>query len=449
MPVDGRPDEPEGGQPRGSRRSRARALSRLVVVDLSPLRDSPGFRALFLGRIGSSVGRQVLVVATALQVFDLTGSSLDVGLLGAVQLVPSLALALIGGALADTMERRKLLTTTQILLAVTSMALAANALLGEARVWPIFVLIAVNAGISAIDQPARTAVLPTLVTAEAYPSSLALIQLLNSLTNTVVPAVSGILIAFVGLPITYFLSAVAFGTAGLLIRRIPPGRSRPSAGRFRVESILEGIRYLRGNRLIMSTMLIDLNAMIFGMPRALFPEWGTVLLGGNATTVGLLYAAPGTGAWLAGLTSGWVGRVRRRGRAVIASVVVWGVAVAAFGVSRSLPIALAMLAIAGAADVVGAVFRNAITQLTLPDHLRGRISSIHAAAVTSGPRLGDFEAGAVAAATSLQFSVVSGGILCVGGAWLISRWVPELASYVAPSTDDPNAAPREGFPPDI
>jgi hypothetical protein len=257
---------------------------------------------------------------------------------------------------------------------------------------------------------------------------------LNSLSNTVVPAVSGLLIAYVGLPVAYSLSAVGFGAAGLLIRRIPAGKPVDAAGRFRLNSITEGIRYLRGNRLIMSTMLIDLNAMVFGMPRALFPEWGTVLLGGNATTVGLLYAAPGTGAWLAGLTSGWMGKVKKRGRAVIFAVMVWGVAIAAFGLTRSLPLALGLLAIAGAADVVGAVFRNAITQLTLPDHLQGRISSIHAAAVTSGPRLGDFEAGAVAALTSLQFSVISGGIACVGGAWLISKWIPDLDRF---SSDDP------------
>jgi len=300
-------------------------------------------------------------------------------------------------------------------------------------VWLVFVLMAINAGISAIDQPARTAVLPTLVSAEAYPSSLALLQVLNSLTNTLVPAISGLLIAFIGLPVAYVLSAVAFDAAAFPTRRIPAGATGQAAGRFRVDSILEGIRYLRGNKLIMSTMLMDLNAMIFGMPRALFPAWGTVLLGGNATTVGLLYAAPGAGAWLAGLTSGWVGHIKKRGRAVILSVMVWGVAIAAFGFTRSLPIALVLLAIAGAADVVGAVFRNAITQLTLPDHLRGRISSIHSAAVTSGPRLGDFEAGAVAALTSLQFSVISGGIACVLGAWLLSRWVPELDSYSSES----------------
>jgi hypothetical protein len=417
-----------------NRRHRVRAFSRLVFVDLRPLRESPGFRALFLGRIGSTVGRQVLIVATAFQVFDLTESSLVVGLLGAVQLVPSLALALIGGALADTVDRRKLIAITQTLLGVTSAGLALNALLAEVQVWPIFVLMAVNAGISAIDQPARTAVLPGLVTPEAFPSSLALLQLLNSLSNTVVPAVSGLLIAYVGLPVAYSFSAVGFGAAGLLIRRIPAGKPGDAAGRFGLDSITEGIRYLRGNRLIMSTMLMDLNAMIFGMPRALFPEWGTVLLGGNATTVGLLYAAPGTGAWLAGLTSGWMGKVKKRGRAVILAVMVWGVAIAAFGLTRTLPLALGLLAIAGAADVVGAVFRNAITQLTLPDHLRGRISSIHAAAVTSGPRLGDFEAGAVAALTSLQFSVISGGIVCVGGAWLISKWIPELDRF---SSDDP------------
>jgi MFS family permease len=211
-----------------------------------------------------------------------------------------------------------------------------------------------------------------------------------------------------------------------LMRPQPPegGGTRAS-----LASIREGLRYLRGRRVLDSTFLIDLNAMVFGMPRALFPALGTGLFGGGEVTVGLLYSAPGAGALLGALFSGWVGRVRRQGLAVIIAVVGWGAAIALFGIARWLPLALVLLAVAGAADVVSAVFRNTILQLSVPDALRGRLSAVHIAVVTSGPRIGDVEAGAVAALTSPQFSVVSGGIACMVGVLAVHAWAPGLAHY--------------------
>jgi MFS family permease len=214
----------------------------------------------------------------------------------------------------------------------------------------------------------------------------------------------------------------------LLIAPQPPegGGTRAS-----LTSIGEGLRYLKGRRLLVSTFLIDIDAMVFGMPRALFPALATGFFGGGAATVGLLYAAPGAGALLGALTTGWVGRVRHQGRAVIVSVAVWGGAIAAFGLVPWLAVGLALLALAGAADVVSAVFRNTILQLSVPDALRGRLSSVHIAVVTGGPQLGDAEAGAVAALTSARTSVVSGGLACVLGVLALVRWVPELARYDA------------------
>ena len=208
------------------------------------------------------------------------------------------------------------------------------------------------------------------------------------------------------------------------------GALRPEGGgrAARFASIVEGLRYLRGERLIQSTFVIDLNAMIFGMPRALFPAMGTGF-GGGASTVGLLFAAPGAGAMLAAGTSGWVGAVSRRGRVVVGAVILWGLAVAIFGFVPYLPVALLLLAIAGGADVISAVFRNTILHLTLPDALRGRLSSIHSAVTGGGPRLGDFGSGAVASLTRIQFSVVSGGVACVMGALAVARYMPELWRY--------------------
>jgi len=218
---------------------------------------------------------------------------------------------------------------------------------------------------------------------------------------------------------------VAFGAA-IPMHALPPEGGGTKAG---LSSVLEGLRFLKGKRVLVSTFLIDINAMVFGMPSALFPQLGTQVFGGGAETVGLLYAAPGAGALLGALFSGWVPRVRRQGLAVIIAVVLWGAAIAAFGFTESLPLALVLLALAGAADVVSAVFRNTILQLSVPDAFRGRLSGVHIAVVAGGPRLGDAEAGAVAALTTPQFSVISGGLACIAGALVIARLVPEFVRY--------------------
>jgi predicted MFS family arabinose efflux permease len=206
-----------------------------------------------------------------------------------------------------------------------------------------------------------------------------------------------------------------------------PGRPRKVG----LGSIIEGLSYLRGRQVIKGVFLIDINAMVFGMPRALFPALGTNVFKGGAQAVGFLYAAPGAGALLGALTTGWVGRVRHQGRAVIIAVMAWGAAIATFGAVKLLPVALLLLAIAGWADVISAVFRNTMLQVSTPDELRGRLSALQIAVVTGGPRLGDFEAGAVAAATDVSFSVVSGGLACIAGAGLIARLLPAFSHYRA------------------
>jgi len=243
--------------------------------------------------------------------------------------------------------------------------------------------------------------------------------------------VAGILIATVGLGFIYSLEAALFVGGGLLMWKIGPLRPEGGGTRFGLDSVRQGLSFLKSRRLLQANFVIDLNAMTFGMPRALFPAIATDLFGGDATTAGLLFAAPGVGALLAAMTSGWLSAVRRQGQAVIVSVLVWGAAITVFGITSSLALALPLLAIAGAADVVSAVFRTTILQLDVPDHLRGRLSSLHTAFSTGGPRLGDLEAGAVAALTSVRFSVVSGGLACIAGALTIARYMPELARYRA------------------
>jgi MFS family permease len=401
----------------------------MVLLDISPLRESTTYRWLFGGLLTTHTGRQLTVVAVPFQVYKLTGSTLAVGLIGLAQLIPLLGMSLVGGALADAVDRKRLLVWSQLLLALMAGGLAANAFSAQPAVWPLYVLTGLSAAVSAVESPTRTAVLPAIVGRSLLPSALALGQLLGNVAKAVVPAAAGFLIATAGLGATYSLEAVLFIGGALLMWKIPPLKPEGGGTQFGLASIREGLSFLRKRRLLQATFVIDLNAMVFGVPKALFPAIATDLFGGDATTTGLLFAAPGIGALIAAITSGWLSSVRRQGLAVIVSVVVWGAAMASFGLTSSLTFALPVLAIAGAADVVSAVFRTTILQLAVPDELRGRLSSAHVAVVTGGPRLGDLEAGSVAALTSVRFSVISGGLACIAGALAIARFMPELARY--------------------
>ncbi|MFZ0013078.1 MAG: MFS transporter [Acidimicrobiia bacterium] len=411
--------------------------TRRFLVDVTPLRQSSRFRWLFGGLSLAWMGRQLTVVAVPYQVYQLTGSVFLVGALGIAQLVPLLLTSIVGGALVDSVDRRRLLVIAQLASMLTAAGLAINAAVATPSVWLIFALSAINAGFSAIDSPARSASLPTLVGRHLLPASLALTQTVANVAKTLGPAIGGLLIAQTSLSLTYSLEAIAFGLGSLLMIRV--GELRPEGGgqQFGWESIKEGYRFLRDRRVLQANFVIDLNAMIFGMPQALFPVIGETVLGGDASTVGLLYAAPGAGALLGAATSGWVGAIKRQGRAVVVAVIIWGAAIAVFGLVTSVWLAVALLAIAGAADVISAVFRTTILQLAVPDRLRGRLSSIQIAVVAGGPRLGDFEAGAVAAVTGPQFSVVSGGLMCILGAIFIARKVPEFDHYETDVDADP------------
>jgi len=404
-------------------------LGRDAVVDVTPLRRAPGYRWLFAGMFFAQTGRQLVVVAVPYQVYAETGSTVAVGLLGLAQLVPLLGVSLLGGALADAVDRRKLLVVSQLVLVVTACGLLWNSMLGAPQVWPLFLLVSINAGVSAIDSPARLAIVPGLVGRALLPSALALNQTLGNVSKAAVPALAGLLIATVGLPFNYGVQAVMFLIGAALMQRVPNIPVVGGGRKVGLGSIVEGLRYLRSRRVIQAALLIDLNAMVFGMPTALFPAMGTQVYGGDAFTVGLLYAAPGVGALLGAFTSGWVPKVRRQGIAVILAVMGWGVSITVFGLSSALLIGLVMLALAGAADVVSAIFRSSMIQLSVPDALRGRLSSIHLAVVAGGPRLGDLEAGVVAALTSVRFSIASGGVACIAGTVALAKWAPSFVGY--------------------
>ncbi len=397
-----------------------------LLVDIGPLRRHPHFRRLWAGQIVSGLGSQLTLVAVSYQAFHLTHSTLVVGLLGLAQLVPLLAGSLWGGTLADAWDRRRVLILTQVAMAAAVAGLAVNAALPHPAVWPLFVCTAAGAGFQGVDWPARRAALPMLVGTADVTDAVALQTSVLQLALVAGPALGGVLIAAIGLAPVYALDVASFGVAlvavVLLPRLVPDGGGTPMG----LRSMAEGFRHLRSERLLSASYLIDLNAMIFGMPRAVFPALGTGLYGGGPGVVGLLYAAPGAGALLGSFVTGWCSRVRHQGRAVAACVVVWGGTIALVGVIPVLWVGLVLLALAGAADVVSAVLRQSIQERTVPDHLQGRLSGTFFAVVAGGPRLGDVETGLAAAIGGPEFAVWSGGLACIAGVGLLLWRRPEL-----------------------
>ena len=319
-----------------------------LFADVSPLRHSRDFRRLWAGQTISAMGSQLTLVALAYQTFHLTHSTLMVGLLGFVGLVPLLAGALWGGTLADAWDRRRVLTLTQFAMAIAVAGLAVNASLDHPEVWVLFVCAAASAGFQGMDWPARRAALPMLVSDDDVTAAVTLQTTTMALSMVVGPALGGVLIARLGLTPVYLIDvatyAVSLTVVRLLPSLVPSGGGTPMG----LRSMTEGFRHLTSERLLSATYLIDLNAMIFGMPRAVFPALAVHLYGGGAGVVGLLYAAPGAGALVGSLVTGWTARIRHQGRAIAACVVVWGGTIAIFGVVPVLWVGLALLAVAGA-----------------------------------------------------------------------------------------------------
>jgi MFS family permease len=406
-----------------------------ILVDLTPLRESRDFRLLFVGQLISMLGTQLTVVAIPYQVFRLTHSSLQVGAISLAQLLPFITGALLAGPIGDSVDRRRIMVWTSVALAVTSALMALNASVAHPSLVALYVVSSLAAGCMGYSNTARMASVPGMVERRHIPAANALMQIIIQVGTIVGPAVSGVLLG-IGLTLVYGLDAGTFVVAlvaAWLIRPIPPGEH---SGLSPWQSTKEGLRYLRSRQALQGVYVIDVNAMVFGMPRALFPAMAGTVFGGGTITLGLLYAAPGAGALIGALITGWIGRVRQQGWAVIAAVIAWGVAITIFGLVHTLWIALLMLAIAGWSDVISAVLRNTILQTSIPERFRSRMSSIQMAVVQGGPRLGDMESGGIATATSLEFSVVSGGLACVAGAVIIGALMPGFRRHVAPDIDE-------------
>jgi MFS family permease len=423
------PDELLLEQPSPGRRPIAGRAIRTLAVDARSLRDSRPFRRLFIGQLVSLVGRQITLVAVPFQVYSLTRSALDVGLLGIVQAVPLIVGSLGGGAIADRFDRRRVLLVTQLCLAVCSGLLALGAFGGHPPLLAIYGVVAVAALVGAVDSPTRTAIIPNLVGADRLAGALSLNIVLFQTTLVAGPAIGGLVIAHLGLPEAYSVDVITFSAALIAVLLLPPQghsaieRERPIA------AILRGLSFTRRQPILLGTFAMDLAAMIFGLPRAVFPVLAANTFHAGAQGLGLLYSAPGFGAVVAALSSGAVARSKRLGRIIVISIAAWGVVVISFGFARSLWVALVLLAIAGAADSFSAVCRTTIMQRIAPNELRGRLTSLYFMVVAGGPYLGDVETGVVANAFGAEVAIISGGILCLVGLGAAAAAFPSVWRY--------------------
>ncbi len=409
-------------------------LLKKLAVDITPIRESREFRLLSIGQIGSSLGTQAALVALPFQIYVISRSAALVGLLGAFELGPMIVVSLVGGAIADRRDRRPVLALAQVgVILIAALLFILSLTVHRPPVIAILLLGGLLAGCSALDGVARGSIIPGILGPDNLRPGLAFNYGMQQATGIVGPGLGGILIGLLdGVSWIYAfdaLSCIGMLMAALAIGPQPPlgvAKHPPVA-----ESIMEGLRFVVSNRALTGSFVIDINAMMFGMPRALFAVLSLTVYHAGAGGTGLLYSAIAVGGTLSVLGSGWVQHVNRLGRVTIAMVLLWGVAIGGAGLVRSIVPAAILLAVAGWADGLSAVCRTTISQTLTPDRLRGRMSSVFSLVVTSGPRLGDMESGLVAGLVGALNSVLIGGIGCVVGVGVTVLAFPELAAYEA------------------
>lgn len=413
-----------------SRRGSARDRLALIAVDVAPLRASVAFRRLWLGNVATFLGSQMTTVAAAIQVYEQTSSTVLVGLLGFAGLIP---LALVGpfaGAVVDAVDRRRLCLATSSGIALCALLLVAQALLAPGWIWPLFLLVAAQATLSSFDTPTRRVIVPRLLPPQQLMAANSLFQLELNVGLVIGPLLAGALIAVIGVSWTYVVEALLVSYAIAAIWRLPSLRPEGETVAPGWQSIKQGLGFLKRNQVLHASFLVDVNAMALAMPRALFPALAIHRYGLGAGFAGVLYAAPAVGALLGGLTSGWLAHVRRQGLVTIWCVVAWGALIAVFAFVTSPWLAVALLALAGLADMVSAVLRATMLQVEVPDNLRGRMTSIYIVVVAGGPRLGDLQFGLMAALLGPTAAIAAGGIACIAATGAVAAWRPRFTRYV-------------------
>ena len=400
-------------------------------IDLTPLKVSADFRRLFVGQAISEFGTQITFVAVPFQVYDITGSTAMVGLLALTEVLPLVVLPVVGGAIADAVERRRFLMIAQGAVAVLSVALAVNAFRPDPQVWVLFAFSFVWASAYSLYSPAFRAWPARLLTPDLFTSALALEVVYYQSAAIAGPILTGLLIYKYGVGWAYLLDAAS--TLGVILALAGMRPSPPTAERLSVgwSAIREGLRFLRGKQVLQGTFYIDLVAMIFGIPVALYPAFVLDVLGRSVAVLGFLYAAEAAGALLVALFSGRAKHVRRQGLVTIVACMCWGAGIIGFGLSSNLWVAIVFLMLASASDMVSGLYRDAILKTVTPDEMRGRMEGVSLAVVGTGPSLGNAEAGLLASLKGVRFSIVSGGIACIVGAGVLAILLPKYRRYDA------------------
>ncbi|MFL6048845.1 MAG: MFS transporter [Gaiellales bacterium] len=422
------PDEPRG--------------VRKLTIDLGPLRRHRDFRLLTAAQAITFLGSMVTYVALPYQAYQLSGSSLVVGLLGLAELCPLLVTAFLGGALADARDRRRMLLLTELSFAGTSTVLLLNATLASPQLWLLFVVAAVMAGLDGLQRPSLEALTQRLVSRDEMPAAAAIGTLRFTIGEIGGPALGGVLIAVVGLPLTYAFDVATFAASLLLLQMMRAAPPPVADAKVSLHGILEGLHYAATRPVLLGTYAVDIVAMFFGMPNAIFPAFAHEF--GGAGVLGLMYAAPAVGALAATLTSGWTGGTRRHGAAICFAAAGWGLAIAVVGLAPGLALVLAGLAVAGAADTVSGIFRTTVWNQTIPTELRGRLAGIEQVGYSTGPLAGNVEAGAAASLIGVRGSIVSGGVLCVIGVAVTAALLPAFWRYDARSREAEPVTPATG-----
>lgn len=409
-----------------------------LAVDLSLLGRRREFRLAMISRTISYAGSELTVVAIPFQVFALTRSPFAVGAVGLVEAVPLIVVALYAGALADAVDRRRMVVAAEAGGALVAGVLLANALLPHPSLAVVYAGAALGVVCYSLLRPPMDAIVPRTVEPGELSTAAAIEGIQFNFTGIAGPALAGVLLAAASVELLFALDLVSFVASALVLLALP---SYAQAEKRRVRplaDIREGLAFARSRPELVGSYVVDLNAMIFGMPNALFPAVAVSF--GGPRALGLLYAAPGAGALLASATSGWTRAVTRHGRAIVLAAAGWGAAMAAFGLVDSLPLALALLALAGACDDISGIFRFTLWNQAVPDHVRGRLAGIEMVSWGAGPGLGALESGTVASLTSVRTSIVSGGIATVVGCGAIAAALPRFWRYEAPPGSATGAA---------
>ncbi|MFF0028898.1 MFS transporter [Streptomyces avermitilis] len=414
------PASPAGNGPSGSR-------LRVLLPDLSPWRASADFRRLWVSGLITNFGSFLTVVALPVQLKALTGSAAAVGAIGAVELVPLIVCGLYGGALADALDKRKLIVYTEAGQGLLCAGLLVNALLPEPTVWPLYVVAALSSALGAVQRPALDSLVPRLVPHEHLPAAAALNALRWTVGGVTGLALAGVVVAYAGLGWAYTVDLVTFAVSVALIVPLAASPAAHEAARPSLRSIAEGARYAWGRKELLGTYAVDLAAMFFAMPLAVLPFLADEL--DAEWSLGLMYAALPAGSLLMSLTSGWTSRVHRHGRMVVLAAAGWGLAVVAAGAVHNVWLVLLFLTVGGCFDMISGIFRGAIWNQTIPDELRGRLAGIELLSYSVGPQLGQVRAGGTAALVGVRTSVWSGGLICTGAVAVLALCLPKLMAY--------------------